>query len=178
MVYIIKVFKYSDELNSIILDIANSCLRSGNVPSILKDIVITILFKKGDDKCLDNYRGIALISHVGKVIERMIFNRLYPVAEVFNWLPESQNGFRNERSTVDSIFISKMVSSLCKENGIHCYKIYIDLVKAYDKVNQEVLWMILERKGVPNKLLNLIKGTMIGSKARVNIDGKLSDPFF
>jgi len=38
--------------------------------------------------------------------------------------------------------------------------------------------MILERKGVPNKLLNLIKGTMIGAKARLNIDGKLSDPFF
>jgi len=174
----IEVFKYSDELNSVTLDIASSCFRSGSVPSILKDVVITILFKKGDDKCLDNYRGTALISHVGKVIERMIFSRLYPVAEVLSWLPESQSGLRSKRSTVDSILTSKVVSSLCKENGTHCYKIYTDLVKAYDKVNQEVLWMILERKGVPSKLLNLVKDTMTGSKARVSINGKLSDPFF
>ena len=38
--------------------------------------------------------------------------------------------------------------------------------------------MILERKGVPSKVLILLKGTVTGSKARVSIDGKLSDPLF
>ena len=57
---------------------------------------------------------------MGKVVERVTFSRLYPVTEVLSWLPESQSGLRSKRSTVDSILTSKVVSSLCKENGTQC----------------------------------------------------------
>ena len=97
-------------------------------------------------KNLNNYRGISLISHFGKLLERLIYNRLNAVAEKFNWIPENQNGFRKDRSTIDSIFISNIISSLCKENGMPLNKIYIDLVKAYDKVNHNLLWLILKKE--------------------------------
>lgn len=52
---------------------------------------------------------------------------------------------------------------------------FVDLVKAY---NQEILWNVLERRGIPSKFFNLIKNTIVGSKAKVKYDGKLSDSFF
>jgi len=159
------------------LNLANFCLQSGQVFSEWKDVIISPIFKKGDDADLNNYRGISLISHFGKLLEKIITIRLTAVAELYGWLPESQNGFRVGRSTSHSIFVSRLVSSLCVEKGLTCCKAFIDFVKAYDKVNQELLWLILERRGVPPKMVALIRAIHENSMARVKLDGELSDPF-
>jgi hypothetical protein len=159
------------------LNLANFCLQSSQVFSEWKDVIISPIFKKGDDADLNNYRGISLISHFGKLLEKIITIRLTAVAELYGWLPESQNGFRVGRSTSHSIFVSRLVSSLCVEKGLTCCKAFIDFVKAYDKVNQDLLWMILERRGVPPKMVALIKAIHENSMARVRLDGELSDPF-
>jgi hypothetical protein len=48
----------------------NKALEDGDVPALWLDVIITILFKKGDRRDCNNYRGISLITHVGKSIER------------------------------------------------------------------------------------------------------------
>ena len=175
----IEVIKYLGSLSIFgwFVYLANKCMELSFVPSEWKDVIITPIFKKGDIKNLDNYRGISLISHYGKLLEKLIEARLYEVAERVGWFPESQNGFRVKRSTVHSIFVSRLVSSLCIENNINCCKAYIDFVKAYDKVNQSLMWIILSRLGVPPLLLQLIIAIHEGSKASVKVDGELSAPF-
>ena len=98
-------------------------------------------------------------------------------AELLNWIPESQCGFRSERGTVDVIFVSRYLSSLVVEKGMKLYKCFVDLTKAYDKVDRDILWMVLERRGVPVKLLNLLKGLLVGAVARVRVNGKFSEQF-
>jgi hypothetical protein len=142
-----------------------------------KNVIISPIFKKGDPHSMDNYRGISLISHFGKLFEKMIYFRMYPLAEKYNWFSESQNGFREKRSTVHSIFVSRMASSnVIEKNGV-IYKFYVDFVKAFDKTNQGLNWIILKKRGVPPKLVQLIKAFHEGSTAQVKIDGKLSAPF-
>ena len=160
-----------------LLMLFNEYLELGMVPNELKDVVISPIFKKDDRRSMDNYRGISLISHHGKLLEKLVNNRLTSVAESLNWLPESQNGFRENRSTVHSIFVSRMLASLCREKGVQLSKVYIDFVKAYDKVNQELLWVVLAKRGVPPKLIRLIRAFHEGSKASVKIDGVLSEVF-
>ena len=79
------------------------CWREDGVPQDMKDAKIFTLYKdKGDMSDCNNYRGISLLSTVGKVYARVVLARLQQLAErVF---PESQCGFRAERSTVDMIF--------------------------------------------------------------------------
>ena len=160
-----------------LLSFFNEYLESGEVPNELKDVIISPLYKKDDSRCMDNYRGISLISHHGKLLEKLVTNRLTSIAEKRGWLPESQNGFRENRSTVHSIFVSRMLASLCREKGVQLSKVYIDFVKAYDKVNQELLWVVLTKRGVPPKLVQLIKSFHKGSMASVKIDGILSKLF-
>ena len=114
---------------------------------------------------------------MGKVLERMILNRLNIVAEENDWLPESQNGFRNGRGAVDSLICCRLLSKYCRENGLPCYIAFVDLTKAYDKVDRDILWMVLSRLGVPAKFINLIKGIHVGAQAKVKDSGVFSQSF-
>jgi hypothetical protein len=71
----------------------DKALEDGDVPALWRDVITTMLFKKGGRRDCNNYRGISLITHVGKTIERIIQNRLLPFAESLGWYLESQHGF-------------------------------------------------------------------------------------
>ena len=78
-----------------------------SIPKLWKDCLICILHKSGSAKDCNNYRGLSLGSHCGKLIERMLQSRLEEVMEETSGiLPESQSGFRKNRSTMDAILTS------------------------------------------------------------------------
>ncbi|CAB1115175.1 unnamed protein product [Ectocarpus sp. CCAP 1310/34] len=64
---------------------------------------IKVLYKQGDRSDCNNYRGVSLLSHVGKVPIKIITNRLSAFCEANNILPEEQCGLRPGRSTVDML---------------------------------------------------------------------------
>ncbi|CAH1274547.1 Hypp5337 [Branchiostoma lanceolatum] len=84
-----------------------SCWEQGKLPQDLRDAVIITLYKnKGEKADCSNYRGITLPSIAGKILARVLLNRLVPaVAE--NHLPESQCGFKANRGTTDMYLRSK-----------------------------------------------------------------------
>jgi hypothetical protein len=166
------------KLVKVLVSLFNKSLRDGVVENIIKDVIIAVLFKKGSALDCNNYRGLSLISHLGKVLERLIQNRLMRyVEDDIRFLPESQNGFRSGRSTVDSIFCSRLISSYCRDKHLVCIKCFVDLTKAYDKVDRHVLWLILKRLGVPEKLIELIKNIHVGSTGTVRTDGEFGEAF-
>ena len=176
----IEIFKYvqSVKLVKMLVILFNKSLNSGIVDNIIKDVIIAVLFKKGSAMDCINYRGLSLISHIGKVLERLIQNRLVKyVEEVIYFIPENQNGFRSARSTIDSIFCSRIISSYCREKHNICIKCFVDLTKAYDKVDRDVLWLILKRIGVPNKLIEIIKNIHVGATGSVRTEGEFSESF-
>ena len=79
------------------------CWQEGSVPQDMRDSKIITLYKnKGERNDCNNYRGISLLSIVAKVVARVILIRLQKLAERI--YPESQCGFRAERSTIDMVF--------------------------------------------------------------------------
>ena len=84
-------------------ELLSLCWREGEVPQDMRDAKIVTLFKnKGDRSDCNNYRGISLLSVVGKVFARVVVARLQILAECM--YPESQCAFRSGISTVDMIF--------------------------------------------------------------------------
>jgi hypothetical protein len=59
----------------------------------------------------------------------------------------------------------------------HLTAVFVDLKKAYDSVNRELLWWILKRIGVPSKIVAVIKGLHEGMRAKMRIDGKVGEWF-
>ena len=92
-------------------------------------------------------------------------------------LPETQCGFRKERSTTDMIFVARQIQEKCHEQNRELYIAFVDLAKAFDTVNRELLWNVLSKFGVPNKFLNILKSLHVNMTARVSNGGSKSEPF-
>ncbi|KAI8483937.1 hypothetical protein Bbelb_383270 [Branchiostoma belcheri] len=114
------------------------CWEEGTVPQDMRDASIITLYKnKGDRSNCNNYRGISLLSIVGKAFARVILNRLQILAE--RVYPESQCGFRAGRSTTDMIFTLRQLQEKCREQRQPLYIAFVDLTKAFDLAVQRSL---------------------------------------
>ena len=146
-----------------------------NLPSEITDPNITILFKKGDRSQCGNYRGISLLSVVGKVFAGILLQRLKRIADKV--YPQSQSGYRGNRSTIDGIFTLRQLMEKTKEQRQNLYIVFVDFTKAFDTVNREFLFKILGKLGCPPKFTRLIHSLYSQVHARLIVDGILTEPF-
>ena len=93
--------------------------------------------KKGNLHCSDNWRGIALLDVVGKLVARIVQSELQVLAE--KELPESQCDFRQGCVCTDMIFMVRQLAVKAIEHQTKQYFIFVDLHKAYDLVLCEAL---------------------------------------
>ncbi|CAB1097412.1 unnamed protein product [Ectocarpus sp. CCAP 1310/34] len=142
----------------------------GDIPREWKDATIKVLYENDDRSNCNNYRGISLLSHVGKVPIKIITNRLGAFCEAKNIIPEEQCGFRPGRSTVDMLFVVRRLQELGWRKKIPLYMCFVDLNKAYDSVDREMLWKVLARAGIPAKLIEVIRQFHDGMRARVRMN--------
>ena len=144
----------------------------------MKDATIKVLYKKSDRSDCKNFRGISLVSHAGKVLLKIVTNRLSDVCEAQQVLPEEQCGFRPARSTIDMLFVVRRLQELGRPRKLPLYTCFVDLQKAYDTVDRELLWKVLARAGVPSVMINVTRQSHDKMRARVLMDeGELSEWF-
>ncbi|BHF78356.1 hypothetical protein SprV_0602146900 [Sparganum proliferum] len=151
--------------------------RQGEVPQDLKHATIVHLYKrKGNRQVCDNHRGISLLNIVGKIFARILLNRLNNHLEQ-GLLPESQCGFRRHRGTTDMIFAARQLQEECQELRTHLYSTFVDLTKAFDTVNREGLWKIMQKFGCPGRFTQMVRQSHDGMMARVTDNRAVSEVF-
>ena len=130
---------------------------------------LKILPKKGDLSLPGNYRGIMLGEVSYKVIAQIINMRLESFHRGLN--DESQCGFTNERGSRDGTFNVRMVISKRREHGLETWIVFCDQVKAFDRVSREMLWEVLKKLGIPDKLNRLLQALHKDVEVKIDIDG-------
>eukprot|EP00456_Euglypha_rotunda_P002259 TRINITY_DN1043_c0_g1_i22.p1 TRINITY_DN1043_c0_g1~~TRINITY_DN1043_c0_g1_i22.p1 ORF type:complete len:190 (+),score=3.25 TRINITY_DN1043_c0_g1_i22:121-690(+) len=110
--------------------------------------VIVPIYKDGDRKNVDNYRGITLLSVVGKLYSSILTTRITNWLEEEYKIVEEQGGFRAHRSTSDQIFILKELVQARRRGKKSTYCCFLDIRKAYDTVCREALWKCMLEKGI------------------------------
>jgi len=147
----------------------------GRVVEAWRDALIVPVPKKGNLQSCDNWRGISLLDVVGKIFGRIVQNRLQAIAE--GLLPDSQCGFRKGRGCTDMIFVARQLMEKTREHGDSLFLLFVDLKKAYDSVPRDALWTILEKCGVPTRMLGIIRSFHEGMYAGVRVGSTVSDRF-
>lgn len=137
--------------------------------------IITPIYKKGDSKKCQNYRGITLTSTVAKVYARILEKRLRVTLEPT--LEETQFGFRPNRGVNDAIFIMRQIGEKTIKENKNVHVCFIDLEKAFDKIKREDIWKILIKRGVSENLIKGIQSLYKETKNYVRIKQEKSKLF-
>ena len=174
-----EIYKYGGTaVAKRLLDLFILIWREGKVPQDFKDASLAHLYKnKGDRSCCDNHRGISLLCIAGKILARLLLNRLDKHISKINLIPESQCGFQKDRGTADMVFALRQLQEKCKLQNQDLYLVFIDLTKAFDTVNREGLWHILEKAGCPPLFVSIIRSFHDDMKVSVKVGSDKSAPF-
>jgi len=141
-----------------ILHLFNTCLQNGHFPQEWSVSHIVPIHKSGDTSLPDNYRGISIISCLGKLFSSILNSRLVKYAEHNNLFQPHQAGFRQNFRTTDNLFVlSTLVSKYLNKNR-QLYACFIDFSKAFDSVWRNGLLFKLSKLGIGGKFLKVIEG--------------------
>ena len=154
----IKLLKLVPDLILIPLcKIINHSFQTGVYPDALKISEVILIHKGGSTEELDNYRPIALSSIFDKIIEKLFHKRLYDFLQENNILFQNQFGFRKNNSTTFALIqITEKIKETIDDKRYGC-GIFIDLRKAFDTVNHDILLRKLEHYGIRGKSSNLVQ---------------------
>lgn len=167
----LKVGRKCNDFVDMLKDLLQNVWTERRVPQEWVDAILVPIPKKGNLTLCDNWRGIALLDVVGKLVARIVQNRLQIVSE--RELPESQCGFRRGRGCTDMIFVVRQLTEKTVEHQAKQFFVFVDLRKAYDSVPREAMWLVLKKLGVPEVVVEIIKSFHNDMKAKVRLDGEL-----
>ncbi|BHF76555.1 hypothetical protein SprV_0501965300 [Sparganum proliferum] len=132
--------------------------RQGGVPQDFKDVIIVHLYQRKENRqILDNHRVISLLNIVRKIFARILLNRHNKHLEQ-GLLPEFRRG-------------------AIKEMRTHLYSTFVDLTKAFDTLNRETLWRIVQKFGRPERFTQMLRQLHDGMMARVTDSGAAPEAF-
>lgn len=146
-----------------------------DIPKDWREGHLVKLPKKGDLHECSNYRGIMLLSVPGKVLSRVILERLKKVTKTK--IRDEQAGFRQNISCTDQTATLRIVVEQSIEWNSPLYINFVDYEKAFDSLDRETLWKLLRHYGIPEKITNLIKKMYENMASRVIHEGQLTEPF-
>lgn len=151
-------------------------LGSGKVPSDwCKSIIIPLYKGKGSKQDCKSYRGISLLSIVGKLYAKILNVRLVSMTEKKIW--DVQSGFRKGMGCTDQVFSLRSVVEKHLSKSLKVFCAFVDLEKAYDRVMRDELWTILSACEVDDCLIRALRSLYKDSIACVRINGRCSEWF-
>ena len=162
----------------LIVKIFNLILRTGHVPfEWCVGLIVPIFKKKGSHFDPNNYRGITLLSCLGKLFTLCLNTRLTKFATDRHIIGEEQTAFREGYSTMDNAFVLNELINLYLHKKQRLYCCFIDYQKAFDTINRSALWGKLIENGINGKILKVIYNMYDSAKSYVKQQSMISGIF-
>ena len=171
-----QTVKYiSDIIAGPLAYIANLSFQTGTFPDNMKIAKIIPLFKSGDEQIYTNYRPVSLLPQFSKILEKLFNNRLQSYIEKNNIFYSGQYGFRLNHSTSLALIdlIENLTCSLDKQNTT--IGIFVDLKKAFDTINHEILLEKLQLYGIRGTASSWVESYLMNRKQFVKFNEINSD---
>ncbi len=139
------------------------------IPKQMTEANIACLYKKGNTQDLENYRPIALLNCLYKILASLIQVRIAKVLD--KHIQGTQYGFRKKKSTAEAILLVRRLTEYWEITNNRLILVLLDWEKAFDKVARIGLFEAMERIGIETKLIDLVKMTYKKTQFLVEVDG-------
>ena len=134
--------------------IFNQSLQTGEFPSDMKLAEVVPLYKSKEHYLESNYRPISLLTTISKILEKVVYKRVYKFLTESSQLYDNQYGFRSNHSCEHAI--SQTVGNLLKnlENKKNSICVLLDLSKAFDTIEHSIMLEKLDLYGIRGTALS------------------------
>ena len=168
--------RVSQEIGWPLAHIFNLSLKNGIFPEGLKQSKIIPIHKGGKVDSCDNYRPIALLNSISKILEKIVAIRLSNHLDINKLISEKQFGFQRAKSTEQNLLLLVDYISKALNDGDFCIGIFLDLKKAFDVCSHPILLKKLEKMNIKGSTLKWFQSYLTNRSQKVFIEGKLSSP--
>ena len=153
----------------------NLSFSHGKVPCKFKIARVIPVYKKGSMSLVSNYRPISLLSIFNRLLEKLMYNRLISYFNKINVLSDNQFGFRKNHSTFHTLILIVDKIQRAMEEGNYSCGVFIDLSKAFDTLNHNILLGKLERYGIRGIAKDCFASYLYNREHFVSIGNIVSD---
>ena len=150
--------------------LVNQSLSTGIFPEKLKIAKIIPIYKKNEDDDMNNYRPVSLLPIFSKIFEKVVQNQLYNYLNNNNLLFDSQHGFRKNFSTETAVIELVDYLKLQIDNKHIPLCLFLDLSKAFDTINFDIMLLKLRHLGINNMALNWFESYLMHRKQFVTFN--------
>ena len=156
----------------VLAHLANSSFKEGVFPENGKIARVVPIYKnKGVKYDYGNYRPISLLPILSKILERLIYDKVFDFLVRCDILFDSQYGFRKGHNTTHAALDYVGAIERALEKGEHVIGIFCDLSKAFDTLNHEILLSKLEHYGIRETALSWFRSYLASRKQYVDWNG-------
>ena len=157
--------------------IVNLIFETGIYPKNLKLAKVIAVYKSGDSNDVNNYRPISILNSTNKIIEKLIYSRLINFLNKNNYFYQHQYGFRQFSNTTVATteIMNKILFNI--DSGKIVTGLFLDLSKAFDTVDHEILFDKLDAAGIRGIPLSVIKNYLTNRKQYVIVNGVSTETF-
>ena len=158
----------------VMMKLCQRVLDGRGMPDEWKTSVVVLIFKgKGDVMSCGSYRGVKLLEHAMKIVERVLKRRIRTLVN----LNEMQFGFMPGKGTVDAIFIVRRMQEEYQKKDKKLYMCFVDMEKAFDRVPRKVMKRAMRMKGLSEVMVRAVMSLYDGPKTRVRVGSAYSEEF-
>jgi hypothetical protein len=154
--------------------IFNQAITLSSFPNEWKMARVIPLYKNGHRNIPGNYRPISVLPAISKIMERIMYDQLYNYLTKFELLSDSQFGFRKSHSTATALLDCTNDWYMNLDRKMFNLVVLIDLKKAFDTVDHQILMRKLELYGIKGEALNLLKSYLTNRNQKCQIKNSFS----
>jgi len=145
------------KFSRLLIGLINETVLGTEFPEVLKTAKVIPIHKKGDNTNLNNYRPISLLPVLSKLVEKVLNNQITQKLDQYHLIDDNQYGFRVEHCTEDAVLRFIDYIEKAKLSNKFVISIHVDVSKAFDSCNHEILTLKLKRIGLNSNSLELMK---------------------